>query len=185
MGDMMTEHAESDGRESGGGNLPSRQRAASPTRGRVSLGQGVVGALLLLVGLASAGYLAISLADQIPFWLGQRTTAEVLDLSYELEGEDRQGQQVFRYSVEYRFELPDGRSLTRTERVAAQEWGRVEVGGRIAVLYSPLHPDRVRLDYRRMAPVFVFCSMPIAVVAGFGLVYGWRSLLDAVAKTGG
>jgi hypothetical protein len=182
---MTTEHTEPDGPESGGRNMPSRQRAALPARGHVPLGQVVVSALLLLVGLACAGYLAVSLADQIPFWLGQRTTAEVVDLSYELEGEDRQGQQVFRYSVQYRFELPDGRGLTRTERVTAQEWGRVGVGGQIAVLYSPLHPDRVRLDYRRMAPVFVFCSVPIAVVAGFGLVFGWRFLRTAVVRTNG
>ena len=181
----MTEHAESDGPESGGRKEPSQLRAPSPTRGPVPLGQMVVGVLLLIVGLAFAGYLAISLADQIPFWLGQRAMAEVVDLSYELEGEDSQGQQVFGYFIQYRFELPDGRSIVRTERVTVQEWGRVGVGGQIAVLYSPLHPDRVRLDYRRMAPIFLFCSVPIAVVAGFGLVFGWRFLRTAVARTDG
>jgi hypothetical protein len=181
----MAEHAESEGPEPGGRKATSRLRAPFPTRGPVPLGQMVVGVLLLIVGLASAGYLAVSLADQIPFWLGRATTAEVVDLSYELEGEDRQGQQTFSYYVRYRFELPDGRSTTRTERVTAQDWGRVGVGGQIAVLYSPLHPDRVRLDYRRMAPLFFFCSAPIAVVAGFGLVFGWRFLRTAVARTDG
>ncbi len=171
----MTEHFEP--RE------PFWGKTVSPSRGRASVGEMVAGALLLVFGLSLAGFLAFNLADQVPFWLGRAATAEVVDLRHELVGEDSQGQQVYDYYVQYRFAMPDGQIITRTEPVAVQEWDRVGIGGQIDVLYSPLHPDKVRVDYRRMMLISVSCSLPIAIVAWVSLLSGWRLFRRGLGKS--
>jgi hypothetical protein len=181
----MVDHRESESRGAMGAKSSPGNAPPAPPRGPVSFKELAAGVLLLLVGLTCAGFLVVNLTDQLPFWIGQRRQAEVTDLRYELEGEDSQGQQVFHYFVEYQFTLPNGQTISRTENVTAQEWGRVGIGGQIDVLYSPFHPDRVRLDYRRMMPISIFCSVPFAIVGGFCLVFGWRLLRTGLGRADG
>jgi len=148
----------------------------------VSLGEMVAGVLLLLVGLACAGFLVVSLADQIPFWLGRRAMAEVVDHWTEWVGEDSQGQRIYHYFIRYHYTTPDGETVSQISRLSGQEWVASDVGNQVAILYSPLHPDRIRLDYRRFMPLYAGCGLPIAIVAGVGLVFGWRFIRPAFVK---
>jgi hypothetical protein len=130
--------------------------------------------MLLLVGLAAAAFVFGSLAADLSLWLlGRRTAATVVDQWAERVGEQEEGELTFRYFVRYEFTAPGGRVITKTSPLSVLEWGAMETGGTVSVIYFPLYPSHTRLEEARFIPILLCSYLPLALVGWVGIRGGW------------
>ena len=80
------------------------------------------------------------------------------------------------------FTTPVGQTLTSVSSIGVNEWGSLDEGDGIAVVYSPLYPAHNRLDDRRFVPVYACTYIPTAVLGWAGLMFGWRLLQPALTR---
>lgn len=146
----------------------------------------LLGALLVLIGLICLGTVVFSLAQDLPLWvLGRRAEAEVIDAWLERTSTNREGELSFQYFVRYQFTAPNGRVFTRVSSVGVNEWGSLERGGVIVVVYFPLYPAQNRLDDSRFIPLVACTYVPVVFVGLAGLVVGWRLLRPTLVRSKG
>jgi hypothetical protein len=142
-----------------------------------SLVKTVSGGLLLILGLLCLGLLIYSLVTDLSLWvLGRRTEAEVLDLWVERTSESDAQELTFEYFASYRFSTPGGKVITSSSRLDVREWGALEMGGDVVVVYFPLYPQHNRVDESRFVPVLACAYLPLIVVAWASLGVGWYLL---------
>jgi hypothetical protein len=135
----------------------------------------VPGVVLLLVGLAAATFVLASLAADLSLWLlGRRTAATVVDQWAERVGEQEEGELTFRYFVRYEFTAPGGQVVNKTGPLSVLEWGALETGGPVSVVYFPLYPAHTRLEEGRFIPILLCSYLPLALVGWAGLSGGWH-----------
>jgi len=129
-----------------------------------SVGKMVAGVLLLILGLLCAGILVYGLVTDLSIWvLGRRTMAEVLDLWVERTSESDAQELTFEYFASYRFTIPGGKTITSSSKLDVREWGSLEKGGDVSVVYFPPIPRHNRVDEARFVPMLA--------QFGRGLVY--------------
>jgi hypothetical protein len=152
------------------------------TRGP-AVGQ-VLGALgLFILGAALAGFLVYNLARDASLWvLGREATAKVLSLWVEPVQEVQEGEMSFRYYMEYQFETPGGRTITKTTRLDVREWGALEEGGPVRIIYFPLVPSHSRLEESRFVPALACAYLPLVVVAWALLGAAWYLIRPATER---
>jgi hypothetical protein len=149
-----------------------------------SFGKTVAGVLLLIVGLACLGLLIYGLVTDLSIWvLGRRTVAEVVELWVERTSASDAEELTFEYFASYRFSVPGGRVLTSSSRLDVREWGALEKGGEVSVVYFPLYPKHNRVDEARFVPMLACAYLPLVVVAWACLGIGWYLLQPARAHT--
>jgi hypothetical protein len=86
------------------------------------LARGLLGFFLLVFGLSGLAFVVVNLAKDVSLWVfGEQATAQIVDLWAERTGGD-EAQPTFSYYMRYRFTTKDGRTISRTTRVAAAEW---------------------------------------------------------------
>jgi len=86
-------------------------------------GKSLIGAFLLLIGLACTTVLVVNLAKDLSIWvLGRHTTAYVTDMWVERTSDVEESELTFQYFVQYQFMLANGQTITRVTTVAPQEW---------------------------------------------------------------
>lgn len=148
-----------------------------------SLGQ-VLGALaLFILGVALAGFLVYNLARDVSLWvLGREATAEVLSLWVEPVEDVQEGEMSFRYYMEYQFETPGGRTITKTTRLDVREWGALEEGGPVRIVYFPLVPSHSRLEESRFVAALACAYLPLVVVAWALLGAAWYLIRPATER---
>lgn len=141
---------------------------------RPPLGQ-ILGAVgLFVLGLTLSAFLVYNLARDASLWvLGRQATAEVLSLRVEPVDDAREGELSFRYYMEYRFETTGGRTITKTTRLDVREWGALNEGGPVRIVYFPLVPSHSRLEESRFVPALACAYVPLAVVAWALLGAAW------------
>ncbi|MFN2292400.1 MAG: DUF3592 domain-containing protein, partial [Anaerolineae bacterium] len=143
-------------------NLNSNGAASS----RPPLSQVLAAMGLFILGLALAVFLVYNLARDASLWvLGREVTAEVVSLWVEPIGDAEEGELSFRYYMEYRFETPGGRTITKTTRLDVREWGALQEGGPVRIVYFPLVPSHSRLEESRFLPALACAYVPLVVVA--------------------
>ena len=92
------------------------------------------GALLVAIGLICLSVVVINLTKDFTIWVfGQRATAEVVGAWIEQVNDDA-SEPTFQYFVRYRFAIADGRVVTGTARVGAQEWAGLGMGGWVGLV---------------------------------------------------
>lgn len=145
-----------------------------------SVGKTVVGGLLLILGLLCFGLLIYGLVTDLSLWvLGRRTVAEVVDLWVERTSESDAQELTFEYFVSYRFSTPGGKVTNSSSRLDVREWGALELGGDVMVVYFPLFPQHNRVDESRFVPMLACAYVPLLVVAWASLGAGWYLLRPA------
>lgn len=129
-------------------------------------GQLLLGGFLATLGLALLIFLLVSLAGDASLWFfGTTIVAEVDDLWVERTSAPDAQELTFRYYVAYHFTTPGGQVVSDASRLDVREWGSLEVGGPLEVVYFPLYPAHNRLQESRFVPVLACAYVPLAVVA--------------------
>jgi hypothetical protein len=142
-----------------------------------SVGKMVAGVLLLILGLLCTGILVYGLVTDLSIWvLGRRTMAEVVDLWVERTSESDAQELTFEYFASYRFTTPGGKTITSSSRLDVREWGSLEKGGDVSVVYFPPIPRHNRVDEARFVPMLACAYLPLVVVAWASLGVGWYML---------
>lgn len=142
-----------------------------------SVGKTVAGVLLLILGLLCLVFLIYSLVMDLSIWvLGRRTIAEVVDLWVERTSEDDAQELTFEYLATYRFAAPGGKTITSSSRLDVREWGALEEGGDVSVVYFPPIPQHNRVDEARFVPMLACGYLPLLVIAWASLGVGWYML---------
>jgi hypothetical protein len=108
--------------------------ATTATRSRATT---IVGMVFIVLGLLSL----------IGAWSTYRNDVQISETGVRVEGEiirkDYQPDNPNEYYwVQYRFELPDGQSITHGWPLAKREWDALQVGGRIPLRYQADNPTR-------------------------------------------
>ncbi len=148
--------------------------ADEPT-GSAPLWRLVPGPMALLVGAAAATFLLGGMAADFSLWLlGRLATATVVDQWLERIGEHEEGELTFRYFVRYEFAAPGDQVVTKTSPLSVLEWGALETGGPISVVYFPLYPAHARIEEGRFIPILLCSYVPLASVGWAGLWGGWH-----------
>jgi len=172
------------------------------TWGRPTVAQRLVGALVMVAGLAMMAWVALNLGQDASLWFfGRRTEAQVVGKWIERDAHAGEGNPTFRYYLRYRFQTPDGQVVTGVSRMAGQEWSAVEhpgsvdvlspeeggtlkgsVGARdgagsVDVVYFPAYPTHSRLDESRFVAVVACAYVPLIGLGCTGLAAGRRLLL--------
>jgi hypothetical protein len=161
---------------------PPGPRVNEPTGG-TPLWRLAPGVTLLLVGLAAATFLLGSLAADLSLWLlGRRATATVVDQWAERVGEREERELTFRYFIRYEFTAPGGQVVTKTSPLSVLEWGALETGGSVPIVYFPLYPAHTRLEEGRFIPILLCSYLPLALVGWAGLWGGWHLIHSVLAE---
>lgn len=142
----------------------------------------IVGAVLLLLGLAGAGFLAYYLGRDLAIWvLGRHTPAYVTEKWVERTEASIEETLEFQYYLEYVFETRWGTVVTTTKPVSVKEWGGALPRARkapietpsfvkdqtlaqeqpIDVVYFLLYPKHNRIDDSRYVPLLLFTYVPV------------------------
>jgi hypothetical protein len=133
----------------------------------------LLGILVLSIGLATAGFVAINLASDLSIWvLGRRVEGQVVDQWVERIGDQEEGELSFRYLIRYQFTTPRGRTISKDTTLSVLEWSNLKEGGPIDVVYFPLYPDHARPADQRFVSIYACAYIPFAVVAWAGLRVG-------------
>jgi len=141
------------------------------------MGKTLAGVLLFAFGLVCLIATAVYLTQDLSIWVfGLRTVAKVVELDYDIVGENTLGEPTFKYSIQYQFTASNGRVITRTSGVAAREWSGLGVGSPVVVGYFPLYPAHNRLDNSRYVPLYVCAYVPALFLSWLGLAAGWSML---------
>ncbi len=149
-----------------------------------SVGKVIAGALLLILGLLCLVFLIYSLVTDLSIWvLGRRTMAEVVDLWVERTSESDAQELTFEYFASYRFTTPGGEIITSSSKLDVREWGALEEGGDVSVVYFPPFPRHNRVDEARFVPVLACGYLPLVVVAWASLGVGWYMLRSTRVHT--
>ena len=145
-----------------------------------SWGRTVAGGLLLLMGLVCLGLVVWNLGKDLSIWVfGRRTVGEVEALRVERVGEETEGELAFRYYVQYRYSTPSGRTFVDVSTLSVLEWGNLEEGGPVDVVYFPLYPAYSRLEESRFVPLLACAYIPLIIVAWASLGSGYTLLRPA------
>ncbi|MGD2145407.1 MAG: DUF3592 domain-containing protein [Anaerolineae bacterium] len=176
--------------------------AEALTWGRSTVAQRLVGALVMVAGLAMLSFVALNLGRDVSLWFfGRHIDAQVVGKWIERDAQEGEGDPTFRYYLRYRFQTPDGQEVTGVSRMAAQEWSAVEhvgsvdvvspdgagtldgsVGategaGTVDVVYFPAYPAHNRLDESRFVTVVACAYVPLVALGCTGLAAGRRLLM--------
>jgi hypothetical protein len=140
--------------------------------------------MLLLIGAAAAAFVLGSLAADLSLWLlGRRATATIVDQWAERVGEQDEGELTFRYFVRYEFTSPGGQVVTKTSSLSVLEWGALETGGPVSVVYFPLVPAHTRLEEGRFIPILLCSYLPLTLVGWAGLAGGWHLIRSVIPRS--
>ncbi|MGD8397542.1 MAG: DUF3592 domain-containing protein [Anaerolineae bacterium] len=132
------------------------------------------GLLLLALGLALGVFVAYSLARDLSLWvLGRQVTGTVDRLWVEQIGDRMEGELEFRYYVEYHFTTSGGQTVRATTRADVREWGALQEGGAVEVVYFPLVPSHNQIEASRFVPVLACAYLPLLVLVWALLGGGW------------
>jgi hypothetical protein len=136
-------------------------------------GRVLVGVLLLVAGLVCLVFVVYSLGRDISVWvLGRQVDAEVIELAVvRTSGIDEQ-ELTFDYYVTFRFTTPDGQSIVNTVKADVREWGALNEGGPVSVVYFPLYPAHNRLDDSRFVSLLACSYLPLMVASWVALGIG-------------
>jgi hypothetical protein len=133
--------------------------------------------LLLGVGLACLGFVAVNLARDLAIWvLGRTVTAQVVETWVERIDEETEGELRFRYYVRYQFATPQGHPVTKTSSLSMEEWASLSPGDPVRVTYFVLYPEHARLEAQRYIPLFLCSYLPFTIIAWAALRGGWQML---------
>ena len=142
-----------------------------------SVGKSVAGVLLLILGLLCMVFLIYNLVMDLSIWVfGRRTMAEVVNLWVERTSESDAQELTFEYFASYRFTTPGGETISSSLKLDVREWGALEEGGDVSVVYFPPFPRHNRVDEARFVPVLACAYLPLVVVAWASLGVGWYML---------
>ena len=121
--------------------------------------------VILAIGLALGTFLLYNLVTDVSLWVfGRQATGKVLSLWVEPVGDAQEGELSFHYYMEYQYETPGGRRITKTTRLDVREWGALNEGGPVRIVYFPLVPSHSRLEESRFLPALACAYVPLAVV---------------------
>lgn len=149
-----------------------------------SFGKTIAGVLLLILGLLCLGLLLYGLVTDLSIWvLGRRTVAEVVDLWVERTSESDAQELTFEYFARYRFATQTGKMITSSSKLDVREWGSLENGGDLSVVYFPLYPQHNRVDEARFVPMLACAYLPLIVIAWASLGVGWYLLRPTRTNT--
>jgi hypothetical protein len=141
------------------------------------LGRAFLGVFLLVLGLVGLGLLLYSLVMDLSIWvLGRHTEAEVVELWVERTGASEEGELTFDYFVRYRFLTPNGQVIVDTSQLDVREWGALNKGGPLDLIYFPLYPPHNRVDESRFVSVLACAYVPLILVGWACLAVGWYLL---------
>lgn len=136
-------------------------------------GKVLVGALLLVCGLACLGFVLYALGRDLSVWvLGRQTDAEVVELSVVRTSSIDEKEMTFDYYVAYRFTTPGGQSISNSVKADVREWGALYEGGPVSVVYFPLYPAHNRLDDSRFVSLLACAYLPLMVASWTALGVG-------------
>lgn len=142
----------------------------------------VGGIILLILGLAGAGFLVYQLGRDLTIWvLGRHAPAYVTEKWVERTETSTEEQLEFNYYLEYVFETRRGAVVTTTKPVSVNEWGGTLPPARkipeeppsfvanqslvqdrpIDVVYFPLYPRHNRIDDSRYVPFLLLTYVPV------------------------
>ncbi|MBN1316254.1 MAG: hypothetical protein JXA42_12320 [Anaerolineales bacterium] len=130
----------------------------------------IAGLLLLIISLPLLVIILNYLVKDFSIWfLGQRITAEVVDLRLVRTSSEDETEYTFDYFVDYAFKLPNGDLVIGSSAVGGMEWSGMKKGGPVLVKYFPLYPSHNRLDDSRFVGFYICTYIPITafVLAGF------------------
>lgn len=132
------------------------------------------GAVLFLAGLVLGLFLVYYLARDLSIWvLGRHIAATVDEVYVEQIGNKTEGEIDFRYYARYHFTTPGGQTVADTTRLDVREWGALQEGGPLDIVYFPLYPAHNRLEERRFMPVLACAYLPLIVLTWMALGLGW------------
>jgi hypothetical protein len=143
----------------------------------------IAGVLLFALGLICAGFLTISLANDLSLWvLGRSVTGQVTDQWVERIGEQEEGELTFRYYVRYEYTTRSGQTFAKTTTLSVIEWSNLDVGSPVEVIYFPLTPSHARPADQRFVSIYACAYIPFAIVAWAGLKAGRYLLRQGIGK---
>ena len=140
-----------------------------------SLGKGIAGFVLLVVGLVFLIIVFKNTLNDFPIWFFGRDVSAVVEETWvEKTGENNAGELTFQYFIRYNFTAPSGESVTGTSSLAGMEWSGISEGSEVKVTYFPPNPSHNRLNDSRFMLVLLCSYIPLIVLTWFGLFAGWK-----------
>jgi hypothetical protein len=128
----------------------------------------------MLLGLACLTFLLFNLVQDLTIWvLGRPATAKVLELSVVRTNDVDEGELTFDYFVRFQFDTSSGKVITSTSRLDVREWGALNEGGELEVVYFPLYPQHNRIDESRLVSMLACAYLPFTLFTWASLGVGW------------
>jgi hypothetical protein len=129
-----------------------------------SWGQLLLGGALGLLGLIGLILLLYSLARDASLWItGRPIVAEVDELWVERTSAPDAQELTFRYFVRYHFTTPSGQTVSNSSSLDVREWGNLQEGGPVEIVYFPLYPAHNRLRESQYLPMLACAYVPLFV----------------------
>ena len=148
-----------------------------------SVGKKIAGSVLFAFGLIFCFLLVKNAAKDFPIWIfGRQTTGVVEKKWYELVGENNAGELSFNYFLSYKFTTPNGKALSGSTTLSAQEWMDHEESGEVDIIYASFNPSINRVDDSRFRPLLACSYIPFILIVWFSLVWGWNIISEEFGR---
>jgi hypothetical protein len=143
----------------------------------------LAGVFLLVVGLAFLALLINNIVTDFPIWFfGQHVNGVVEEKWYELIEQENSNEFAADYFLRYRFTDADGKIISGSAQMGAEEWSAYVEGMEVPIVYSPLSSSNNRVDDSRFMPLLLCAYIPFIIAIWFSLNQARNILSEGFKK---